>query len=271
MMICLLLLIFPSLLLTQTFYVYTLSMGEPNQLLVYGSNSSNYLTYLTSVSTGGNGVPLDGPGVQSQSSITIYSTYLFACNPENSSISLFSLADPTNPTLIGSSWSGGDWPNSVTANANYACVVNSGVNNGIGCLMYSSAGFNESSRSWFGFGLNLTTPPVSHTGPAEISFTPDNMAVVVSNKGANPPLFYVPMASGVLGTTSVNSTIFGNVPFGFTWDPTDGSIILTDAAPFVVSGGGVQVIQVNSSMITELLPNFSFWNRMLLAGFLEVL
>jgi len=122
--------------------------------------------------------------------------------------------------------------------------------------MYSSAGFNESSRSWFGFGLNLTTPPVSHTGPAEISFTPDNMAVVVSNKGANPPLFYVPMASGVLGTTSVNSTIFGNVPFGFTWDPTDGSIILTDAAPFVVSGGGVQVIQVNSSMITELLPNF---------------
>jgi len=81
------------------------------------------------------------------------------------------------------------------------------------------------------------------------------MAVVVSNKGANPPLFYVPLASGVLGTTSVNSTIFGNVPFGFTWDPTDGSIILTDAAP-LGNFGGVQVIQVNSSMITELLPNF---------------
>jgi len=179
-------------------------------------------------------------------------------NPTNNSVSMFTIdpMNPSSPTLVGSAYSGGDWPLSVAANSNKVCAANSGVKNGIQCFTYSAiTGLTPIANGFNSLGLTLTTPPVSHTGPAQISFTPDNKAIVVSIKGANPPVVLFDQLNN--GTTiSASLPILGMVPFGFTWD-TDGTMVLTDAAP-VGTFGGIQLVSVDTAKVnlTFLLGNY---------------
>jgi len=128
------------------------------------------------------------------------------------------------------------------------------------CVNYNSSGFGTAT-SFFSLGLNLTNPPVSHTGPAQISFTPDNSALVVTNKGANPPLFVIKyLDNGTVGaSTSSNSSFGGGVPFAFVWD-TDGTMVLVDPAPYGTTGG-VDLVTFNTTSINFLLPSFFLFNQ----------
>jgi len=235
--------------------VYSLSMTSPNYVNIFTFNGTN-LAFVSQVATGGNGT--GGQGLQSQGSITVYGNYLFAVNPTSNSVSLFSISttDATAVTLIGTAPSGGDWPLSVTARGTIACVTNSGVNNGLRCFTFSSTAITPIAGSDRSFGLTLTTPPVSHTGPAQISFTKDGTGIVVSIKGANPPILLWSISNGVPSANPVNSTQLGNVPFGFTFD-TDGTMVLTDAAP-VGTTGGIELVALNTATlsVTFLLPAF---------------
>lgn len=111
---------------------------------------------------------------------------------------------PTNIQLLNSQSTNFDWPNTVAAHpfTDVVCVATSGYNNGIQCFSYSSSGLEMLDGTNRSLGLNLTTPPAFHTGPAQISFTPDGDGVVVSIKTANPhTLFYYTFnSSGVCFT-----------------------------------------------------------------------
>jgi len=160
-------------------------------------------------------------------------------------------------TLVGTpASSGGDYPLSLTANSNAVCVANSGIQNGLRCFSYNANGLTPIAGSDRLFGLNLTNPPVSHTGPAQISFTADGLGLVVSNKGANPPLFLYSFSNNVVSTNATQSAAIGMVPFGFTFD-MDGTVVLTDAAPVGTNGGLMLVgVSTGNNSLTYLLGQF---------------
>jgi len=224
---------------TPSFALYGLTQGVPNMLTIFSGDADGTITYVTEVATGGDG----STGVQAQGAVFVLDEFIFAVNPGSNTVSLFQIdsTDPTNVTLIDSASSGGDFPNSVTAYGSDACVVNDGANNGLRCFTFSSSGLTVTAGSDRSFGLNLTTPPASHTGPAQISFTPNGDALVITNKGMYPPVMLYTFSNGMPGNTAVTSTDNGMVNFGFAFGST-GSFVLTDAAPY---GNGSGIIVVN--------------------------
>jgi len=210
------------------FAVYTLSVGSPNFLNIFAGNPSGNVSYQTQINTGGNGA-----GVQSQGSVFAYMTNIFSVNSLSNTVSMFSTSaqDPTQVTLVGTASTGGDWPLSVTACNNIACVVTSGVSNILRCYTFNSTGLYVIATSDRSLGLSLTNPPISHTGPGQVSFTPDCKALVITVKTATPPVMaYSIDSNGNTGANPVQSTVMGMVPFAFVFD-TDGSIVLVDAGP----------------------------------------
>jgi len=255
----LLLILSPSIVLgAANFGLYSLTFGTPNMLSIFSGDSNGMITYVSQVSTQGNGVPSTGPGLQSQHSIVVYNNYIFAVNPSSNTLSMFGIssADPTSVTLLGTPQpTGGDWPLSVSASGNTACVVNSGATNGLRCFSFSSAGLSVIAGSDRFFNLNLTTPPVSHTGPAQISFSPDGNSLLVSVKSQPPMMVYSISSSGVPGMTPAVASNKGNVPFGFAFD-IDGTVVLTDPAPTGSYGGLMLLTVSNTPSVTYDLSQY---------------
>jgi len=256
-----LLCLLPTLVVCQNpaFGVYSMTLDSPNMLSIFsGSATDGSITYVTQIPTGGNGAAVNQSGIQAQSSITVLQNYLFLVNPGSATVSMFAInpQNPTNLTLVGTpASSGGDWPNSVTAFGNYVCVVNTGANNGLRCFTFNATnGLTPIAGSDRSFGLNLTTPPISHMGPAQIAFTPSGNALIISIKGFNPPVYMYSFSNGVVGANPIQSTSNGAVNFGFTFD-TDATIVLTDAAPYG-NGSGIILLTATASNITFNTPNY---------------
>jgi len=233
----------------QQFCIYSLSMQTPNTVVIYqGTTNSATITYVKQVPTGGNATG----GVQSQSSITVNGNYIFAVNPESNSISMLTInpADPTNVTLVNTISSEGDYPNTITANANSVCVANTGQNSTIVCYSYTAQGLTLLANTLRTLSLNLTTPPVSHTGPGQIAFTPDNTGLIVVVKGRDPPFYLFPVSyTGTTLSLAANPAVSssgGTTNFDLAFD-IDGSFVVVDTNPFSNSTPGANVVNVNTS------------------------
>jgi len=124
-------------------------------------------------------------------------------------------------------------------------VVNTGAMNGLYCYMYSSTGLSPISTSWRSFNLSLTTPPATHKGPSQLSFTPDGKALVVVIKGLNPPVYIYTFSNGQPGQTPGMSASEGSINFAFVFSPS-GDIILVDAAPYN-NGSGIVALSYSTS------------------------
>jgi len=184
--------------------------------------------------------------------------YIFAVNPLSNSVSMFAIysTNATAVTLVGSPQSSyGDFPNSVTAYGQYVCVVTTGATNGIYCYTYDSTGLTPISGSWVSLGLNLTTPPISHMGPGQISFTPDGSGLIVVVKGFNPPVYIFSFSSGSPGQTPATSASQGSVNFAFVFSGSN--IILVDAAPYG-NGSGLVALSYSTSTpsVTFTTPTY---------------
>jgi len=244
------------------FGLYSLTHGHPNQLTILSGASNGQVTFVKQIDTGGNGLAPGGPGLGSQHSIIVQGNYIFSVNPDSNTVSMFVInpSDPTNVTLLNTAPSGGDYPLSVGASTqqNLVAMVNSGANNSIQLFSYNSSGITALPDTYRSLNLSLTTPPAFHKGPAQVSFTPDGSGVVVSNKGANPPVFLFTLSNQELSTTSATSAISGTVPFSFAFD-TDGTIFLVDASP-TGGTGGVQLLTVTttpaSAAVSFVLPQY---------------
>jgi len=235
----------PTMIYAQ-FAVYTMTGDVPNNLLIFSGNPADgTLTYDSEVSTGGDGD--SSTGLQSQHSVIVHNNNIFCVNAGSDTVSMFSIgSSPTAVTLVTTAATGGNWPNSLTAYGNNLCVINAGEANSIRCFTITSSGLT----TLFDFPLyyNLTTPPVSHVGPAQLSFLPDGTALVMSIKGINPPVQLFPFSVTLGISPAVNASNHGMVSFGFDFMP-DRTIILTDAAP-TGAGGGVIAITPSLTSLT---------------------
>jgi len=242
----------PLLIHAQQFAVYTMSYGTTNMINVFSGNATGFLTFSNSVSTGGSGPTTSG--VQNEHGLFVAGNYLFAVNPSSNTLSVLSISatNPTQLTLLGTpANTGGEFPVSVTAYNGIACVVNSGQSNGFQCFTYGSSGLTLKPNSYQNLSLSLTTPPASHTGPAQISFNPSGTALVITNKLAGmtaPPLYVAPLTAGVAANGVFAAPVATNtVSFGFAFVGSTNAFVLTDPTQ------GVAAVSVTLAAV----PSFS--------------
>jgi 6-phosphogluconolactonase (cycloisomerase 2 family) len=189
--------------------VFTLTnAANGNEVLVYDRASDGTLTFQSAYATGGLG---SGAGLGSQGALVLNQNqrWLVAVNAGSDDISIFRV-EQDGLDLADVAPSGGDHPISVTVHGRLVYVLNDG-------------GSGNISGFLIGLGGRLTpipgsTQPLSNSGagaspgPAQISFTPDGRALVVTEKNTNLIDVYSVkrgVASGPQAHPSAGATPFG--------------------------------------------------------------
>jgi len=187
--------------------VYTLSnQVSENKVLAYSRDASGHLTFLKAYSTGEKGT---GAGLGSQEAVILSrnNEWLLAVNAGSNSVSSFKISR-NNLQLISTVSSQGTTPISVTEHNNIVYVLNAGGSGNIsGFTLDQSGNLKPIANS---------VRPLSSTSasPAQISFTTNGKAVVVTEKATNKIITYTINSDGIPGIMhSISSST--PIPFGF--------------------------------------------------------
>jgi len=117
------------------------------------------------------------------------------------------------------------------------------------CFTFTSTGMTVVANGDRSLNETLTTPPVSHTGPSQVSFLPDGSGIIIIKKNAPPPasylLYKVDATTNVPGNTPGTASI-GAVNFAGAFD-SDGTFVTVDA------GNGVQQLTLSTSGTTPTI------------------
>jgi 6-phosphogluconolactonase len=213
--------------------VFTLGNSPAgNAVLVYDRDASGALTPAGSYATGGTGT---GANLGSQGALVLSSNghRLFAVNAGSNSVTEFRV-NGDRLTWITTVPSGGTMPISVTYRSHVLYVLNAG---GAGNI----AGFSAQGHTL----VPISTRPLGtgSAGPAQVSFTPDGGALVVTEKASSTIDTYAVDSHGRAGAPTVLASA-GGTPFGF--DFGGGHLLVSEAAgsasSYTVSAAGASVI-----------------------------
>ena len=186
-----------------------------NELLVYARTPEGGLMPYTHMATGGMG---SGAGLGSQGAVTLSldGRFVFVVNAMSNSVSTFAL-EGTELKLMSTTDSGGLHPISVTEHHGLVYVLNDGGDGNV-------AGFRN---------VNGTLQPVAGSvqglsqagaGPAEVGFSTDGDALVVTEKGTSKLTSYRVKPDGSLRMPIVTDSP-GMTPFGFAFNQRNRLIV----------------------------------------------
>jgi 6-phosphogluconolactonase len=216
--------------------VYTLTNSPTgNAVVAFDRAADGTLAEQGTYATGGTGT---GSGLGSQGAVVLSSDgrQLFAVNAGSNSISLFTVR-PDGLELEAVAPSGGLRPISVAVRGNLAYVVNAGGAGNISGFVVSHDGLAPLAGSTQPLGAGSA-------GPAQVSFTPDGSALVVTEKASSTIDTYAIGADGRAGAPAVSPSA-GGTPFGFDFD-NRGHLLVSNAAgsasSYAVTAGGASVI-----------------------------
>lgn len=201
--------------------VYTLTNSSAgNAVLTFDRARDGSLSLDGSTPSGGVG---SGSGLGSQGAVILDDDgeTLFAVNAGSDSVSSFAITD-RGLRLVDTESSGGDLPISVTYDRGILYVLNAGTPNTISALAVSRhAGLTPLPGS-------TRSLSAASTNPAQVEFTPDGRALVVSEKGTNLLTSYAVDHRGVAGQP-VSYASTGATPFGFAFTKR-GDLVVSNAA-----------------------------------------
>jgi len=189
--------------------------AEGNRVIVFQRGDDGVLTELASVATGGNG---DGvPHLTSQGSVVLTQdgTRLLVANVGSGDVSVLAITD--EPALVQVVPTGAA-PKSLAEHAGLVYVLNTGAP--------SLAGFrltNEGLEPLEG-SLRELAPDAD---PAQVGFTPDGSALVVTERGTNSLAVLSVGKDGLLGD-SAETPSAGPTPYGFAF-AANGALVVTEA------------------------------------------
>jgi len=167
------------------------------------------ITSIGSVTTGGTGT---GAGLSSQGAVLLSHDghWLFVCNAGSDEISVFEIT-PGNLQLVDKISSGGRLPLSLTQHHNLLYVLNAG----------GTVGDKDNMTGFLFAGGRLVPLPDStralsgdNTGPAQVSFTQDGTALVVTER-LTSLIDTFTLGDDGLATTHQMFQSQGSTPFGF--------------------------------------------------------
>jgi 6-phosphogluconolactonase (cycloisomerase 2 family) len=216
--------------------VYTLTnAASGNAVVAFTRAADGTLAAQGTFPTGGNG---SGGALGSQGSIALSDDgrQLFAVNAGGNSVSVFGVR-PGGLELQAVVPSGGTGPISVAVRGKLAYVLNAG---GAGSI----SGFTVSHDDLAPLAGSTRPLGAGSAGPAQVSFTPDGSALVVTEKASSTIDTYAVGADGRAGAPVVSASN-GGTPFGFDFDNL-GHLLVSNAAgsasSYAVSAAGATVI-----------------------------
>jgi 6-phosphogluconolactonase len=216
-------------------YVQTNETGH-NRLVAFSRAEDGTLSELGSYPTGGAG---DGVAhLTSQGSVVLTSDgrHLLITNAGSDDLSLFEVSSGT-PALVQTIPTG-PAPKSVAEHAGLVYVLNTGGPSVVGFRLADGSlePLAEATRS-------LAT----ESDPAQVGFTPDGSALVVTERGTNAIALYALDENGRLGEPQVQPSS-GPTPYGFAFT-RGGALVVTEAfgaelgraaaSSYVVRGGSI--------------------------------
>jgi len=217
--------------------VYTMSNATSgNAILRFQRKSGSALVATGSFSTGGVGT---GGGLGNQGALITDQSkrWIYSVNAGSNDISVFSVK-PEGLVLVDKVPSGGTRPISLTIDRNVLYVLNAGGDGNISGFTVQRNGhltaMADSTRTLSGAGTN----------PAQIGFSPDGGALVVTEKATNLIDTYRVDANGLADGPHVNTSVSAT-PFGFAFDSL-GHLLVSEAV-----GGAVDAASVSSYKIGD--------------------
>ena len=220
-----------------------------NSIMVFHRDAAGALTFVGSVDSGGVGTGTGADPLTSQGAVVLSrdNRLLFAVNAGSNSISVFAVSGD-RLDLLDTVASGGTLPVSLTVRGNLLYVLNAGGTPNI-------SGFTIEPRTnqlvpLAGSTQNL--PGGIAATPAEVSFSPDDSVLVVTEKGTNLIDTFTLEDDGV-ARAGVSFPSSGSTPFGFAFG-RDNVMIVSDAGSGAVSSYTVDE-EGNVDLVTPALSD----------------
>jgi len=216
--------------------VYTLTNSPAgNAVIAFGRGADGTLSPQGTFATGGSG---SGSNLGSQGAVTLTGDgrQLLAVNAGSNSVSLFRVR-PDGLELEAAVPSGGARPISVAVRDKLVYVLNAGGAGNIAGFVLDPGGLAALAGASQPLGAGSS-------GPAQVGFTPDGGALVVTEKSSNTIDTYAIGPDGRAGPPVVSPSA-GGTPFGFDFD-NRGHLLVSEAAgsasSYALSGAGAAVI-----------------------------
>jgi 6-phosphogluconolactonase len=189
--------------------------ADGNSVIVFERGDDGSLAELARVETGGRG---DGiPHLTSQGSLVLTQDggRLLVTNAGSGDVSV--IANDDEPALVQIVPAGGS-PKSVAEHAGLVYVLNTGAPSLVGFRLAGDRieRLDESQRM-----LALDADP------AQVGFTPDGSALVVTQRGTNSIVVFPVERSGLLGEPAESASA-GPTPYGFAF-AASGALVVTEA------------------------------------------
>lgn len=215
-----------------------------NEILAYDRAADGQLTPAGTYATGGIGT---GGGLGNQASLVLTQDfrYLYTVNAGSHDISTFRV-DRTGLERIGDPvYAQGEQPISLTVHGDLLYVLNAGGSGGI-------AGFRI-GRDGTPTPIPGSTRPLGSAaaGPAQIQFTPDGRALVVTEKATNTITTYAIGVDGLPGNPNTQASA-GATPFGFSFNQR-GDLVVSEAAGGAPGASSASTYRVARDGTLELI------------------
>jgi 6-phosphogluconolactonase (cycloisomerase 2 family) len=206
-----------------------------NELVAFARGEGGHLQQTGRHATGGRGTGT--PHLPSQGSVAVDAArgLLLVANAGSADVSLFAIDG--EPALLARTASGGERPVSVAIHGDRAYVLNA-ASGTIAGLAFDATGIRAVP------GAEAALP--AGADPAQVAFTPDGAALVVTDRAANAIVVVALDERGLPRDTATFSSS-GRTPYGFDFagdvlvvtEAFGGEVGAAAASSYSVSGGGL--------------------------------
>jgi 6-phosphogluconolactonase len=227
--------------------IYTMdNAAAGNHVLAWNRAEDGTLTGPAAYGTGGAGT---GAGLSSQSSVLLSRDghWLFVCNAGSDEISVFSVS-PAGLRLADKASSGGRLPLSLTLHGDLLYVLNAG----------GTVGDKDNITAFLVVDGNLSPLPHStrglsgdNTGPAQVSFTKDGEALVVTERNTSIIYTFVVDDEGLAKENKMFPSA-GLTPFGFAVGRRD-QIFISNAGGGATNASSASSYSISNDAGLELI------------------
>ncbi len=229
-------------------YVPT-NQSSGNSIMVFHRDAAGALTFVDSVASGGVGAGTGADPLASQGAVVLSrdNRLLFAVNAGSNSISVFAVSGD-RLDLLDTVASGGTLPVSLTVRGDLLYVLNAGGASNISGFTIES----PTNRLVPLAGSTQDLPGGAGANPAQVSFSPDDSVLIVTEKGTNSIDTFALEDNGV-ARPGLSFPSSGNTPFGFAFGH-DNAVIVSDAGSGAVSSYTVDE-EGNLDLVTPALSD----------------
>ena len=210
--------------------------AESNEVVAFRRADDGTLSALGTYATGGRGT--GEPHLASQSSIVVSGDRLLVVNAGSNDVSLFAIASD-GLSLLDRVDSGGSMPTSIAVRDSRVYVLNAGGD-------ANATGFTLESDRLEPLGDTRALPGAD---PAQIGFTPDGSALIVTDRATNAVLELPVAGGGVVRHPSPGATPYG---FDFT---RDGTLVVTEAFGGAIGAAAASSYDSGLSPVSKSVAN----------------